>query len=222
MRKVLYCCSAFVLASCATMSEESSMSPEQLAECLQPNRRVVVEIVGVITKPPAKKPAEKPPEAKPDAPKPEGAKPDAPKPEAKPEADKPAGDKVAADKPAGDKPAADKPAPKPKVEPVPFEEGVYVQGNDAFDPGRGVLKTGGEKEIDEFLAEVKKRGVQINAVIVSGHTDRLEAKSAPKSLSEDRAKAVKDFLVSRGINEKLIFWEGKEATQPVAVTKFCT
>ena len=59
-------------------------------------------------------------------------------------------------------------------------------------------------------------------MIVSGHTDRLEAKSAPKSLSEDRAKAVKDYIVSRGINEKLVFWEGKEATQPVAVTKFCS
>lgn len=198
MKKVLYCCSAFMLASCATMSEESSMSPEQLAECLQPNRRVVVEVVGLVAKPPAKKPEAKPQEAKPDAPKPEAAKPEA------------------------DKPAADKPAPKPKVEMAPFEESVYVQGNDAFDRSSAMLKPGGQKEIDQLLALIKKRAVQVNAVIVAGHTDRLEAKSAPKSLSEDRAKAVKDFLVSRGINEKLIFWEGKEATQPVAVTKFCT
>jgi OOP family OmpA-OmpF porin len=203
MKKLLYACSAVVLASCATTSEETSMSPEQLAECLQPNRRAVVEIVGLVAKPPAKKPAAKPQEAKPEAEKPEAAKPDAPKPEA-------------------DKAAADKPAPKPKVEMAPFEEAVYVQGNDAFDRSSATLKPGGQKEIDELLALVKKRAVQVNAVIVSGHTDRLEAKSAPKSLSEDRAKAVKDYLVSRGINEKLIFWEGKEASQPVAVTKFCT
>jgi outer membrane protein OmpA-like peptidoglycan-associated protein len=207
MKKALYGCAAFVLASCAVTSEESSMSPEQLAECLQPNRRAVVEVVGVVAKPPAKKPEAKPQEAKPDAPKPEAAKPDAPKPEAA--------------KAEGDKPAADKPAPKPKVEMVPFEESVYVQGNDAFDRGSATLKAGGQKEIDELLAMVKKRAVQVNAVIVAGHTDRLEAKASPKTLSEDRAKAVKDLLVSRGINEKLIFWEGKEATQPVAVTKFC-
>jgi OmpA-OmpF porin, OOP family len=187
-----------VLASCATTSDQSSMSPEQLAECLQPNRRVVVEVVGLVVKPPAKKPEAKPQEAKPDAPKPEAAKPEA------------------------DKPAADKPAPKPKVEMAPFEESIYVQGNDAFDPSTATLKPGGHKEIDGLLALLKKRAVQVNAVIVAGHTDRLEAKSAPKSLSEDRAKAVKDYLVSRGINEKLIFWEGKEATQPVAVTKFCS
>jgi OOP family OmpA-OmpF porin len=177
------------------------MSPEQLAECLQPNRRVVVEVVGLVAKPPAKKPEAKPQEAKPDA----------PKPEAKPEADKA----------AADKPAADKPAPKPKVEMAPFEEQIYVQGNDAFDRSSATLKPGGQKELDSLLALIKKRAVQVNAVIVAGHTDRLEAKSAAKSLSEDRAKAVKDYLVSRGINEKLIFWEGKEATQPVAVTKFC-
>ena len=195
MKKALYGCAAFVLASCA-VTEESSMSPEQLAECLQPNRRAVVEVVGVVAKPPAKKPEAKPQEAKPDA----------PKPEAKPEADKA---------------AADKPAPKPKVEMGPFEQSVYVQGNDAFDRGSATLKAGGQKEIDQLLATIKKRAVQVNAVIVAGHTDRLEAKSSSKSLSEDRAKAVKDFLVSRGINEKLIFWEGKEATQPIAVTKFC-
>ena len=139
----------------------------------------------------------------------------------KPAAEKVAADKPAADKPAGENPAGDKPAAKPKVELLPFEEAVYVQGNDAFDRSSATLKPGGQKEIDELLAMIKKRAVQVNAVIVSGHTDRLEAKSAPKSLSEDRAKAVKDYVVSRGINEKLIFWEGKEATQPVAVTKFC-
>ena len=202
MKKLLFGCSVVVLASCATTSDESSMSPEQLAECLQPNRRVVVEVVGLVAKPPAKKPEAKPQEAKPEAAKPEAAKPEA-------------------DKPAADKPAADKPAAKPKVEMAPFEESIYVQGNDAFDRSNATLKPGGQKEIDGLLALVKKRAVQVNAVIVAGHTDRLEAKSASKSLSEDRAKAVKDYLVSRGINEKIIFWEGKEATQPVAVTKFC-
>jgi OOP family OmpA-OmpF porin len=192
MKKLLYGCSAVLLASCAATSDQPSMSPEQLAECLQPNRRVVVEVVGLVAKPPAKKPEAKPQEAKPEA--------------AKPEADKP---------------AADKPAPKPKVEMAPFEESVYVQGNDAFDRSSATLKPGGQKEVDDLLALVKKRAVQVNAVIVAGHNDRLEAHSAPKSLSEDRAKAVKDYLVSRGINEKLIFWEGKSDTQPVAVTKFC-
>ena len=174
------------------------LSPAELTECLQPNRRVVVEVVGEVVKPPAKKPEAKPQEA---AAKPQAA---APKPQV-----------AAAPKP----PEA---APKPKKpEMMPFEEMVYVQGNTAFDPSGAALKDGGKAEVDELLALLKKRAIRVGAIIVAGHTDRLEARAGLKSLSEDRAKAVKDYLVSKGADEKLIFWEGKEAREPVPVTKFC-
>jgi len=195
MKKSLYCFSALLLGACAATPDQPSMSPAELAECLQPNRRVNVEVVGLVAKPPAKKPAAKP--------QTDGA---APKPQA-----------------AAAKPAADAPAPKPaKPQFIPFEQALYIQGNHAFDVGGATLKDGGKKEVDDLLALLKKRAVQVNAIIVSGHTDRLEAAAGNKSLSEDRAKAVKDYLVSRGANEKTIFWEGKEATIAVPVTKFCS
>ena len=178
------------LGGCAATSE-ISMSPEELKQCLQPNRRVVIEVVGLVQKPPPKKPAAPPPEAK--------------AAEAKPEA----------------QPAAEA-KPKPvKPEMAPFEETLHVQGDHAFDFGTAALKDGGRQEIDEMLALLKKRAVQVNAIIVQGHTDRLEADSGNKTLSEQRAVAAKDYLVSRGQNEKVIFWEGKGATTPVPVTKFC-
>jgi OOP family OmpA-OmpF porin len=189
MNKKLYLIPALFLTACAT-TPESTMSPEELAECLQPNRRVVVEVVGRTVKPPAKKPAA-PPEAKPEA-KPDAAA--APKPEAKP----------------------------PKPEFVAYQENFYVQGNSAFDPGSAVLKEGGRAELDRLMAVLKKRAVNVGAVIISGHTDRLEAGRGDKALSEQRAVAVKDYLVSRGLDQKLIFWEGKQDTAPVPVTKFCT
>jgi len=180
------------LAGCAATS---SMSPEQLAECLQPNRRVVVEIGGMAPKPkpkPKPKPAADKPEAKPAA-----------KAEAKPEA----------------KPAAKKPA-KPAL--MPVELSALAQGNFSWDIGKAALKTGaGTEDIDQLLASIKKRNVTVHSVIISGHADRLEVAAGGKTLSEDRAKAVKDYLVSRGIDEKLIFWEGKDAREPVPVTKFC-
>ena len=194
---VLFALSALMLTGCAATSDHSSMSAAELSDCLQPNRRVVVEVVGLVAKPPAKKPAAKPEEA--------GAKPEA------------------AAKPPEAKPAEAAPKPKAaKPELLPFEETVYVQGNDAFDPNGAALKEEGRKEIDEFLAMLKKRAVQVNAVIVSGHTDRIEARGGNASLSEQRAQAVKDYLVSRGIADKIIFWEGTQAQVPVPVTKFCT
>lgn len=193
---VLYSVSALLLAGCAATPDQPAMSPAELTECLQPNRRVVVEVVGLVVKPPAKKPEAKPQAA---AVKPQAA---APKPQA-----------------AAPKPQAEAKPKKPEM--MPFEEKVYVQGNSAFDPSGAALKDGGKAEIDALLALLKKRAVQVGAIIVAGHTDRLETAAGPKSLSEDRAKAVKDYLVSKGANEKLIFWEGKEAREPVPVTKFC-
>ena len=182
---------ANVEAVCATTADQASMSPAELTECLQPNRRAVVEVVGLVVKPPAKKPEAKPQEA---AAKPQAAA--APKPQAA--------------------------APKPKKpEMMPFEDKLYIQGNSAFDPAGAALKDGGRAELDGLLAMLKKRAVQVGAIIIAGHTDRMEATTGPKSLSEERAKSVKDYLVSKGADEKLIFWEGKEAREPVPVTKFC-
>ena len=191
MKKALYSFSALVLAGCAATSDTPQMSAAELNECLQPNRRVVVEVVGQVVKPPAKKPAAKPQETA-------VGKPEAAKPEAKPEA---------------------KPA---KPEMANFEQSTYVQGNHAFDPGSATLKEGGQKELDGLIALLKKRAVRIGAIIIAGHTDKLEAESGNKGLSEARAQAVKDYLVSKGLDQKLMFWEGKEAREPVPVTKFCT
>lgn len=194
MRKVLYSMIALSLGACATTGDTPTMSAEELTECLQPNRRVVVEVVGQVVKPPAKKPA------------------------AKPEAEAKGTSEAA---PAAKAEAA--PAAKPaKPELVAFEESIYVQGNSAFDPSGAALKDGGKSEIDELLALLKKRAVRLGAIIITGHTDRLEAGAGKATLDEDRAKTVKDYLVSKGLDEKLMFWEGKDAREPVPVTKFCS
>lgn len=162
---------AALLAGCASTGEQSSMSGPQLSDCLQPNRRVVVEVGGRMLKPPPK-------------------------------------------------PVAGKPAPKPgKPAYLNVAEKSYVQGNNAFDPGSATLKEGGKKDLDHLAAVLAKKKVQVGSVIISGYTDRLEA--GADKLSEERAKAVRDYLVSKGLSQKLMFWEGKAARDPVPVTKFC-
>jgi outer membrane protein OmpA-like peptidoglycan-associated protein len=64
------------------------------------------------------------------------------------------------------------------------------------------------------------RPTNVDVVIVTGHNDRLEERSHP-GLSELRAKAVTDYLSKQGVSSKVIFWEGRGARDPVAVTKFC-
>lgn len=54
---------------------------------------------------------------------------------------------------------------------------------------------------------------------IVGHTDNVGNKEKNKQLSADRAAAVKNFLVEKGINESRIETEGMGDTQPVATNK---
>jgi OmpA-OmpF porin, OOP family len=126
------------------------------------------------------------------------------------------------------------PAPKPKAEPKPpakkpkpkmlnIEQKIELQGM-PFD--KAEMTSDNVAELDKFLASLRKatkaRGpVQFGAVIVTGHTDRIGSLRYNMGLSERRAVVVKDYLVSKGVDQKLIFWEGKGPKQPIPVTKFC-
>jgi OOP family OmpA-OmpF porin len=123
------------------------------------------------------------------------------------------------------KPEAGKPAPKPGT--VASQLSALAQGDSAFDFRSAVLKDGGKAELDTLAKSVASgvgkdtRPLAVGSVIISGHSDRLEADEGDNALSESRAKGVMEYLVSKGINPKVIFWEGVGSRQPVPVTKFC-
>ena len=119
----------------------------------------------------------------------------APKPEAKPEA---------------------KPAAKPTIQNVELK--IELQGIVFNHPE---ITAENRKELDTFLDKEVKPLTTIGAVIITGHTDRIGSDKYNKTLSEKRALGVKDYVVSKGIDQKLIFWEGKGPKQPIPVTKFC-
>jgi OmpA-OmpF porin, OOP family len=124
------------------------------------------------------------------------------------------------------KAAPQKVAPKPKPAKPEFlniEEKIELQGME-FD--KAEMTPGNKEDLDKFLAALGKATkarapVQYGAVIVTGHTDRIGTLKHNMKLSERRAITVKDYIVSKGIDQKLIFWEGKGPKQPIPVTKFC-
>jgi OOP family OmpA-OmpF porin len=127
---------------------------------------------------------------------------------------------VAAPKPA----PAPAPAPKPEAKPKPakpqmlnVERKIELQGM-PFD--KAEMTPDNVKELDEFMADLKP--VTLGALIVTGHTDRIGSLRYNQRLSERRAVVVKDYVVSKGVDPKLIFWEGKAFKQPIPVTKFCS
>ena len=127
---------------------------------------------------------------------------------------------AAAAAPAKPAPAAKKP------EPLNIEEKIELQGM-AFN--KADMTDDNKKELDQFFAMLSKpakepvarQEVALGAVIVTGHSDRIGAMKLNMKLSEQRAITVRDYITSKGIDQKLIFWEGKGPKQPIPVTKFC-
>jgi OOP family OmpA-OmpF porin len=122
------------------------------------------------------------------------------------------------------KPAPAKAAPKKKkAKLLNVQYKIELQG---MPFAKAEMTADNRKEADKFLAGLRKaiktRGpVTVGAVVVTGHTDRIGSLAYNQGLSERRAVVVKDYLISKGVDQKLIFWEGKAFKQPIPVTKFC-
>lgn len=83
-----------------------------------------------------------------------------------------------------------------------------------FDLDKAQLKPGAERSIDQ-LATVLKENPERN-IVVEGFTDSTGAEEYNKKLSEERAAAVREALVSRGVNPERIQTRGYGENYPVA------
>jgi OmpA-OmpF porin, OOP family len=117
--------------------------------------------------------------------------------------------------PAAPTPAT--PAPAAKPAPAPVKQAVVIQADALFDFDKSVLRPDGRKSIDDALAKI--RGVDIEMVIATGHTDSVGSDAYNQRLSERRANAVKEYLVSKGIPAAKITTIGKGESQPVATNR---
>jgi len=110
-----------------------------------------------------------------------------------------------------------KPAEPAKPAPSSVRQSVVIQADALFDFDKSVLRPDGKKSIDDALA--KLGGVDLEMVIATGHTDSVGTDAYNQKLSERRAAAVKDYLVSKGIPASKVTTIGKGETQPVATNK---
>ena len=58
-----------------------------------------------------------------------------------------------------------------------------------------------------------------NKIELSGHTDNLGQEESNQKLSEARAKAVAEYLISNGINKDRIVYKGYGSTAPIATNE---
>ena len=108
-------------------------------------------------------------------------------------------------------PPAPPPPPPAKVEPL-----VTLHGPQ-FDFNKATLKPDGKKMVDEAVGVMKdKPGMKVS---VEGHTDSIGSEAYNQKLSERRAHAVRDYMVSQGIDAARISVKGWGKTKPIASNK---
>lgn len=102
------------------------------------------------------------------------------------------------------------------VAPMPTSEKVSIPADALFAFDRSALSPEGQGKLSAFSQQLK--GLNLEAVVAVGHTDRIGAPTYNATLSQDRALAVKAFLVSQGIEAERVFVEGRGETEPVTGT----
>jgi OmpA-OmpF porin, OOP family len=94
---------------------------------------------------------------------------------------------------------------------------VFQLNNVYFDTGKATLKPSSYAELNDLVEYMKlKPSVKIE---VAGHTDDVGDDAANMKLSQDRAQAVKAYLMKKGIAADRIVAKGYGETRPVATNE---
>jgi OmpA-OmpF porin, OOP family len=124
---------------------------------------------------------------------------------------------------------APEPAPVVKAEPVPAPAPIAVAPIEPprpvlqkitlstdvlFEFGKAELRESGKKKLDEVAGGLQ--GANVDEILAVGHADRIASDNFNQKLSEQRATAVKDYLVQRGITSDKVRIEGKGEAMPVS------
>jgi OOP family OmpA-OmpF porin len=117
--------------------------------------------------------------------------------------------------PAAAPPPPPPPPPKPAPAPAPQVQKITLASKALFDFDKAVLKPEGKAAIDTEIIAKLKDVQKLELVLVTGHTDRIGSQAYNQKLSERRADAVRDYLVSKGVAKDKIETLGMGKTQPV-------
>ena len=111
-------------------------------------------------------------------------------------------------------PAAPPPPPPP---PPPAGKPLVTLHGPQFDFNKATLKPDGKRMVDQGVTVLKEKTTM--KVSVEGHTDSIGSDAYNQKLSERRAKAVRDYMVAKGIDAGRISVTGFGKTKPVADNK---
>lgn len=115
------------------------------------------------------------------------------------------------------------PEPAPKMVPTPrgiptsktVDKTVSLTAGALFDTDKAIIKDAGKPELNVLAAQIKGMKT-IQSVGIAGHTDSVGAAAYNQQLSMRRAIAVKNYLMNRGVDPRIMSTLGEGESRPVA------
>ena len=105
-------------------------------------------------------------------------------------------------------------APAVAAAPRPAAQKVTYAADTFFDFDKYAIKPEGKAKLDDLVDKTK--GIALEVIIAVGYTDNIGSFAYNQKLSERRANAVKEYLVSKGIEKNRVYTEGKSYNNPIA------
>lgn len=96
---------------------------------------------------------------------------------------------------------------------------VTIQAEALFDFDKAVVRPDGKEVLDREVVAKMKQYPQVEVLLITGHADRIGSEKYNMKLSERRANAVKDYLISRGIEASRLETAAKGESEPVVDCK---
>jgi OOP family OmpA-OmpF porin len=104
-------------------------------------------------------------------------------------------------------------AAPPPAPPRPVIEKVTLESDVLFEFGKATLRPEGRQKLDDLAGRIGDANVE--EIVAVGHADRIASENYNQKLSEERANAVKVYLIDKGMSPQLVKAEGKGESQPM-------
>ncbi len=85
-----------------------------------------------------------------------------------------------------------------------------------FDPKSAHIRSDAYKLLNEYVNALKSQALAEAVLVIAGHTDAAGSDERNLKLSQERAQAVRDYLVERGIAPNRLIAKGYGEAYPVA------
>lgn len=123
---------------------------------------------------------------------------------------------IVGDPPAPPPPPKEEPPPPPKPKRVEVTaDKIVIREKIQFDLNKATIKSDSHELLGEIV-DVFKENPHIKKVSIEGHTDDQGTDAYNVKLSDQRAKSVLDYLVSKGIDAKRLTSKGFGESKPIA------